>query len=559
MRYAAPPTGSNRWQAPKTPDANRGQILQADQWPTRCPQSPQAPVPPKYNSTGSEDCLFLSVFARPDAQNLPVFVWIHGGGYGAGQGNQETYNLMNHTGNGFVSVVIQYRLGAFGFLSSDEVARNGAVNGGLLDQNFALRWVQKYIHLFGGDPSRVTISGESAGGGSVMLQAMAYGGTLGDSLFQNVRNILQNRKKARSNFLQIIASSPYLPVQYGYADWQPSQAYYAFAQAAGCFPGRAYGNTSTTIFQCLQAADTKVLQNASVTVSGSGTWGTWGFLPVTDGEFVRYLPSEQLPTGRTNGRRVLSGNNANEGVPFTIQNIRTETDFTNWVKSSYPLLTPTDVNDILEYVYPSSSDPTDPSDPRFATTGTGTPTAVNESSFGTGQQQRANNLYSETTFVCASLWLAEAFTFPGYEAYKYQFSVPASQHGADISAEGLLPILPDESPEFRTAFTDIWGNFITKNDPHISDSLANGNGSTAANGASSWPMYQGGPGGMMLNLNETGGVPFSAHAVQTTPNATENMEPGLMNDISVVNAWSWEGGRGARCEFWKGRGPRVPE
>ena len=78
------------------------------------------------------------------------------------------------------------QLGAFGFLSSDEVMRYGAVNAGLLDQTFALQWVQSYIGLFGGNASQVTISGESSGGGSVMLQSMAFGGYLGDSLFSNV-------------------------------------------------------------------------------------------------------------------------------------------------------------------------------------------------------------------------------------------------------------------------------------------------------------------------------------------------------------------------------------
>lgn len=78
------------------------------------------------------------------------------------------------------------QLGAFGFLAGDEVYRNGVVNAGLLDQHFALQWIQKYIHLFGGDSSRVTIAGQSAGAGSVMLQGMAYGGSLGQSLFRNV-------------------------------------------------------------------------------------------------------------------------------------------------------------------------------------------------------------------------------------------------------------------------------------------------------------------------------------------------------------------------------------
>lgn len=100
---------------------------------------------------------------------------------------------MNTNANGFVSVIIQYRLGAFGFLSSDEVRRYGKVNAGLLDQNFALQWVQIHIEKFGGDPKRVTLAGESAGAGAVMLQAMAYGGVQRANLFENVRAHLASK------------------------------------------------------------------------------------------------------------------------------------------------------------------------------------------------------------------------------------------------------------------------------------------------------------------------------------------------------------------------------
>ena len=148
-----------------------------------------------------------------------MFVWIHGGGYGAGSGRQDLTSIINTNGNSFIGVTLQYRLGAFGFASSDEIFRKGVVNAGLLDQHMGLQWVQQYIHLFNGDPTQVTIGGESAGGGSVMLQDMAYGGSLGTQLFRNT-----------------ISMSPYLPMQYGYKDWIPSQSYYAFATAAGCAP-----------------------------------------------------------------------------------------------------------------------------------------------------------------------------------------------------------------------------------------------------------------------------------------------------------------------------------
>ena len=186
IRYAGPPTGSKRWQPPYPPKSNRGQMLMANALPPKCPQSGFVPQYfPGFNFTGDEDCLFLSVYAPQKAQKLPVLVWIHGGGYGLGSGNEDLSSIINTNNNGFIGVAIQYRLGAFGFMSSDEIHRFGTPNAGILDQTFALQWVQSYIHLFGGDPNRVTISGESAGGGSVMLQTMAFGGYLGDSLFQN--------------------------------------------------------------------------------------------------------------------------------------------------------------------------------------------------------------------------------------------------------------------------------------------------------------------------------------------------------------------------------------
>lgn len=90
----------------------------------------------------SEDCLFLNVQSPANASGLPVLVWIHGGGYGAGNGRLDFSDLLTTNGNNFVAVAIQYRLGPLGFLASDEVFRRGVANAGLLDQFFALQWVQ---------------------------------------------------------------------------------------------------------------------------------------------------------------------------------------------------------------------------------------------------------------------------------------------------------------------------------------------------------------------------------------------------------------------------------
>jgi len=137
IRFAAPPVGALRWQAPQPPVMNRSQVIDATNYGPMCVQNGDAPGPSP--SSGQEDCLFLNVQAPANASNLPVFVWIHGGGYGLGNGRQDLAAIINENGNDFVGVSIQYRLGAFGFMSSDELFRRGVVNAGLLDQHFALQ------------------------------------------------------------------------------------------------------------------------------------------------------------------------------------------------------------------------------------------------------------------------------------------------------------------------------------------------------------------------------------------------------------------------------------
>ncbi|TVY68904.1 Carboxylesterase patB [Lachnellula suecica] len=540
IRFAAPPIGNLRWQEPQPPLVNRTSVTQATDAPNQCPQGPPnlggSPFAVAPTPLQSEDCLFLNIFAPPNAENLPVLFYIHGGGYGAGNGETDLSEIINTNNGSFIGVAIQYRLGAFGFLSSDEVDRFGTVNAGIRDQVFALQWAQRYIRLFGGDPGRVTIAGESAGGGSVMLQAMAFGGELGSSLWTNA-----------------IAASPYLPMQYKYNAWVPSQAYYAFALKAGCFPGFAEGSlaVASTIFQCLVGKDTETLMNASASIGASGPYGTWGFLPVTDGTLIRERPTEQLSQKKVNGLRILSGNNADEGAIFVQQNITTEETLVSWLKSTFPLFKEDDINKLL-LAYPSSND-SDPANPEvFATLGYTGPTAVNQSSLAVGQQQRANNIYAETTFVCPSYWLVEAFPI----SYKYQYSVPAATHASDVTGY-FGPAAANQGPEFLKAFMGIWGNFVTQGNPSIPDSLSGNESQSLAN----WPGYTiEKP--LMVNLNETGGEMLSgtAFSYEGQPvTGTSIAGPGLMNNFSIVDAGSWEGGRGARCDFWQSMGRIVPE
>ncbi len=169
--YAAPPVGNLRWREPQPVKPWIG-IRKADSFG---PRSIQARVFDDmiFRDTMSEDCLYLNVWtpAKSDTEKLPVMVWIHGGGYIAGSSSEPRQDGENLAKKGVVVVSMNYRLGIFGFFAHPELSKesghHSSGNYGLLDQIAALKWVQKNISVFGGDPKKVTIFGESAGSLSV--------------------------------------------------------------------------------------------------------------------------------------------------------------------------------------------------------------------------------------------------------------------------------------------------------------------------------------------------------------------------------------------------------
>ncbi|CAL1530127.1 unnamed protein product [Lymnaea stagnalis] len=173
--FAKPPTGSRRFKRPEAPDRWSGErsALQAGPW---CPQA----LDPKVIGLIKldEDCLTLNVYTpRSSSYPLPVMVWIHGGAFYRGSGS--LFNGEELAQRGVVLVTFNYRLDVFGFLSTEDDILPG--NYGLLDQILALEWVKRNIAAFGGDPNRVTVFGESAGGSSVSLLLLS---PLASGLFQ---------------------------------------------------------------------------------------------------------------------------------------------------------------------------------------------------------------------------------------------------------------------------------------------------------------------------------------------------------------------------------------
>jgi len=192
--FAAPPVGRNRWRAPQPcenwagmRDCSRfapismqwipglGDDIYCREWHV----DPEIPM--------GEDCLYLNVWtnAKKADEKLPVLVWFFGGGLQCGYPAEMEFDGERIARRGIVVVTVNYRVGALGFLTYPQITREqpeAPANFGNLDQQAGLRWVQRNIAAFGGDPSRVTIAGQSAGGGSVMSQLACPDN---EGLFQN--------------------------------------------------------------------------------------------------------------------------------------------------------------------------------------------------------------------------------------------------------------------------------------------------------------------------------------------------------------------------------------
>jgi len=185
--FAKPPVGELRWKAPQPLENWKG-VKQTKKFGPRAVQGIVFGDMKSRSEGLSEDCLYLNVWtnAKNNTANLPVLVYFYGGGFVAGDGAEPRYDGESMATKGIVSITVNYRLGVFGFLALPELTKESPYHGSgdyaYLDQNAALKWVQKNIAAFGGDPTKVTIWGESSGALSVGKQLIAYNGR-DDGLF----------------------------------------------------------------------------------------------------------------------------------------------------------------------------------------------------------------------------------------------------------------------------------------------------------------------------------------------------------------------------------------
>jgi len=353
---------------------------------------------PEQDPRTTEDCLFLDVVVpqsifqgasalKNDTSGAPVLVWIYGGGYVAGE--KSAYSAAGlikasqaSSTPGVIFVSLNYRLGAFGWIAGPTLQSDGVANAGLYDQRLALDWVQSNIHLFGGDPNRVTVIGESAGSGSIMHQITAFGGLTGRAPFQQA--ILQ------SPGFQNIASN-----------FQQEQSFGTFLSLLNV----------STIKEARQLPSSALIA-ANLAQIVNSSYGFFTFGPAVDGLIVPATPGKLLLQGSYDRDLTLMlGHNADEGLLFTSPGITNDTAFNEAVLQAFPAINPSAASYIENTLYPPKMPGV------LGTTGY---------SDDTGRFALA---IAESTFSCNTFYLEKAFN---NQTYSYQFSVPPALHGQDI-------------------------------------------------------------------------------------------------------------------------------
>jgi para-nitrobenzyl esterase len=318
--YAAPPTGDLRWKPPEAAKPWEG-IRKADKFGPSCPQA----VAPEFGSEWmpgnmSEDCLNLNVWTPVvnSKEKLPVMVFIYGGAFLRGSSSLPLYNGTALAKKGVVVVTFNYRVGVLGFMAHPELSKesphNTSGNYALLDQEAALRWVQNNIAAFGGDPARVTIFGESAGGASIIAQLAV--------------------SQSKGLYSQAIVESGGIwkreSMISGYNTKSEAEEYgQKFADSLGYS-----GSDAIQQMRNISAFD---LANATPGIWDSTFWGfhNIGFKPTIDGWLIKEAPEETFRQGRQNPVPLIIGSNADEGTLLAANTNMSVPEYGQFIRDSF--------------------------------------------------------------------------------------------------------------------------------------------------------------------------------------------------------------------------------
>ncbi|KAJ7624013.1 Alpha/Beta hydrolase protein [Mycena rosella] len=437
IRYADPPIVDLRWQAPVSPPSDDLGEVDATDFGSACIDTTQKDEGP----TTSEDCLFGNVYipiATTPSSALPVLVYFHGGGFESGRSTKyPPENIVLPSASPLIFATFDYRLGQFGFLAGTPVHDNGVLNAGLLDQKAALEWVQRYITEFGGDPTRVTIWGQSAGAASVVYHLIGDGGTNTDL------------------FHQAMADSPPLLSLPNYTDAVVENLFTKFAELAGC--GKA---TGAATMSCLRDASTHKIASAGSKTLTTLTSSLYPFAPVADGSFIQERPIDALRSGNFVRIPLLFGSNTNEGANWSakLPNANANTSSAhamqmtvyNFLAGQYTTLTNQSFQAAVAEYYPLSQ-------------------------YGGSYSLQGQQMYGEMRYICSALLVTGAAHDFGVNAYQYHWDNPTlgSTHADELVVFfNLTQVFDPADAALAAAMRSYWTSFVTSGAPTAPGSIA---------------------------------------------------------------------------------------
>ncbi|KAF2131920.1 alpha/beta-hydrolase [Dothidotthia symphoricarpi CBS 119687] len=430
--FAASTAGSNRFRAPQPPPRITNGTYDTDRAFDMCPQR---------TVNGSEDCLYLGLYSRPwDAatQDLrPVLLTFYGGGFIQGSASftipPSGYPVLDVDSagrNDYVVVYANYRTNVFGFLPGAKVKehREADLNTGLLDQRAALEWIQRYVHLFGGDGGDVTIWGQSAGGGSVVAQSIATG------------------NKGRGLFRRAMSSSPFWPKTYRFDGVEAEGLYGQVVRDVGC---EGVGDE----IACLKSVDVQALRDSSLKLSTSQQYAastfTWG--PFIDDEFLAEPLSSVVRGGELNVDTVFATYNLHEGENFVPPGFQTatgssgfnssEASFDAWLEGFLPGFEKEDMEKVKE-LYPASGE-------------------AEEIHWNT-TYVRAGLLYRDLVLACPAYWLADK----AQNGWLSEYTISPAKHASDTIYWNQINAVQTSDPLTYQGYAGAMASFVQTGDPN---------------------------------------------------------------------------------------------
>jgi len=418
--YAKPPVGELRWAPPQKPESWTAP-RSTKEYGARCAQLESTVL--QNAASDTEDCLYLNVWAPAAApkQKLPVMVWIHGGGNVNGSASEPVpYLLTGHFYSGehlaardVVVVSLNYRLGVLGFLSHPQLSGEGGHSGnqGLLDQQLALAWVKQNIAQFGGDPSNVTIFGESAGSLDVCLHVAS--------------------PKSRGLFQRAISQSG------GCTTLQTTSA---VAQQRSAELAQKLGCNGDDSLACVRGKSTSELLAAATGIS---------FGPIVDGAFLPEQARALFDKGDIAKVPYILGSNTDEGTLFTQQLSNVTTD--EAYRAAITQRVGAQATEAVLQRYPVSNFKDEPKP----------------------YQAALARVFGDQSLVCSTYDAALRAAKAGAPTWLYNFDIPSNvgnlgaTHGAElVYVFGTSPNLTEEQQRASDGIQGYWTNLAKKGDPN---------------------------------------------------------------------------------------------